>query len=125
MDVCEHNTVVKDPKDGHHFCRKCGEEFLPASVVADADRVADAVAATAAALLWDFHERAVQKYGADVARAVAPDSELVAEHAHQYAEGVCECGDSIFLGASEPKQIRCPGCVLEGESHGVDCEKDG
>lgn len=74
--ACNHQIV--DRTGDTWACTTCKEQFLPLSEAGDmiAAQVvdqADMVASVASAMLWDFHERAVARYGPEVARAVEPE----------------------------------------------------
>lgn len=119
MAKCKHESVSRVeylPEQGILWkCDKCNAEFVPASMVGPlvAGQVAqqhgdtlDAMAGTLSAVLWDFHERAVEKYGSEVAAAMEQseaegyDFEPDDCPEHIYEGGICiRCGGSKFLGA--------------------------
>ena len=98
---CEHIVVTRvkdrwgcDQGDCHaEFMRR--DQMLPYL-----DERIDFVVQTTSAMLWDFHQRAVEEYGQNVAAAVQAQAEPSCEDdAHSFANGVCTgCGISQFLG---------------------------
>lgn len=103
--------VVRDDSHEEPFwkCDGCSAEFIPSFVIgglvaAESTARADDIVAVASAMLWDFHERAVERYGKDVADAVTPEAqgpEYTPETCpqHAFAGGRCQhCGTSQFLG---------------------------
>ena len=106
MKPCTHPAPLLRLDDGSLECRLCAQTWVPSQVAEAAQAAADMAAGTAAAMLWDFHERAVEKYGAEVAQTVAPDA-VTGGYAytpdtcpgHAWQQSVCvHCGSSQFLG---------------------------
>lgn len=115
--VCEHTQVTRsDYVHNKPFwkCDRCNAEFVPGFAVAGmadvmaTDRV-DMIASAASAMLWDFHERAVEKYGKQVAEAIEP-SITVGDRMFEYSPDTCpehewhggqcsNCGVSQWLGS--------------------------
>lgn len=87
-------------------CEACGQQFVTLEEYEHVKAGADMAASVASAMLWDFHVRAVEKYGDYVAAAVAPDEALDGymynpdeEHEHEFYGGTCtRCGASQFVG---------------------------
>jgi hypothetical protein len=114
---CRHLDVSARLSHGDWQCRDCGEQFIPMSEAGDmiAAQVidqADMVASVASAMLWDFHERAVQRYGKDSPQAKAVEAERVEGEsemfeytpetcpAHEWSGAQCAlCGSPKWLGA--------------------------
>ena len=115
---CAHPNITRTvTKDGAYLwrCTKpgCKLEFIPENYVgmqaaAYASERIDMVTAVASAMLWDFHERAVERYGPQVAQAVAPpqEGEGMFEHTpdtcpqHEWNGGQCTiCGASQWVGS--------------------------
>lgn len=98
--TCLCTDVVRGMAEDEQFvdewaCESCGASFYPEGLVLEAQATADAVAATAAALLWDFHERAIEKYG----HGITVEEEECSAHIRG-DDGVCtKCKDpSPFIG---------------------------
>ena len=110
VPACAH-TKIRVNKDNIAHCRDCTSIWLSASIVSE--RLAEEeekVVSMASAMLWDFHERAVAKYGAQVGNVLHPDDDpsLMFEKTeedcedHEYENGECvKCGGSMFLGERE------------------------
>ena len=111
--MCEHTLEavgqdeLADGAPQRYRCKHCGQTFVEAWVWTAEAVKADTVAATASAMLWDFHERAIEKYGAMVASALAPDGDTPSPHdalpddghAHEWNLGKCDlCGTSLYVG---------------------------
>lgn len=115
--ACAHPNITRAvTRDDTYMWRctkpSCRMEFVPQS---DVDVIAavmasekvDMAAGVMSAMLWDFHERAVEKYGQRVAEAVGPNSpERDAMfghkeddgHVHEWNAGQCvHCGASMYL----------------------------
>ena len=66
----------------------------------------DAVVSIVSAMLWDFHERAVEKYGPLIAAGVNPDDPSLQGPdpetcEHRFVQGTCVyCKTNEFLGGS-------------------------
>lgn len=104
VEACSHDQVSRaDYVHGRPFwkCDRCNAEFMEAAVMLPyLDERIDFVVQTTSAMLWDFHQRAVEEYGQNVATAVQAQAEPTCEDdAHSFANGVCTgCGISQFLG---------------------------
>lgn len=110
--MCDHPTIsqvhssrLADDAPDLYQCDHCGETFVTYDAWQRVSDVADGVAATASAMLWDFHARAVERYGQQVADAMkpghdAPEYEANDGHEHVYDENSrCTlCGVGFFLG---------------------------
>lgn len=71
---CTHQSMSIDRDTGGWLCTRCRVPFLPMDQIDTlAAEKADMAVAVASAMLWDFHQRAVEAYGAQVAEPVAPD----------------------------------------------------
>lgn len=110
VPACAHTRVhVGTASDNSVYCSNCTAVwYLPFVMAAEIEQRTDLVASVTSAMLWDFHERAVEKYGKDVADTVKPPgpSEAMFEYtpdtcpAHEYNSGKCvNCGASQFLGS--------------------------
>ena len=97
--ACAHARVDKAINEDLWACQGCGTQFFPAYAVPNAevmDTALDAIAGTMSAVLWDFHERAVAKYGADV----MPDMPEDCDHEFNSGQPRCtKCGYNPYLGA--------------------------
>lgn len=108
--MCDHSNGLTQHDDDNgvtvHECSRCGYCFVGLDDYQKATASSDMAAAVASAMLWDFHERAIEKYGAEVAATVAPDSTVRPGqhfvddgHEHDWDLGKCVlCGTTIFVG---------------------------
>lgn len=101
-DDCQHLTIIAKGSDWH--CVVCNEIFLPRdSVETLVNEKIDLAVGIASAMLWDFHVRAAEKYGPEVAETVSASEGY--QHTpetcpdHEFRDGACTlCGTSLFLG---------------------------
>lgn len=118
MSDCRHLEVTRT--HSAWTCARCEQPFYPQEVLDEVEARADVVAAAASALLWDFHTRAIEKYGIGVSTGPATKSDpICADFGHRYGDqgGKCVvCSFSPFLGEDDASQARC-------ETH--DCWKPG
>lgn len=110
MTNCTHDSVSRaDYVHNRPFwkCDKCNAEFIPAFAVAGmVSEEVDTVAAIASAMMWDFHERAVEKYGKDSAVADTlkpghdePEECQPGDHIFENHDYCINCGKSRWIGA--------------------------
>lgn len=99
----EHDETGSQPSGW--FCQRCHAEFIPAQGLPSIpeldpeplNTMLDAIAGTMSAVLWDFHERAIEKYGIPVAPETEEEREC--HHSTRNDKGTCiNCGHSPFLG---------------------------
>lgn len=110
---CPHLSVSRSQQGGW-VCTtsgypECHQKFTYDDISNQATvETLDMVAGVMSAVMWDFHERAVEKYGRDVAEALkGPEGqdEAMFEYTpdicpgHEWSGGQCTlCGSSQFLG---------------------------
>jgi hypothetical protein len=89
-------------------CDNCGIQFIPEKVleeeVAQYGKTLDGIASSFSAILWDFTERAIEKYGQQMLpmEGVEELQKCEAGEHKRDDDGLCVvCGDSPFLGAQE------------------------
>lgn len=107
---CAHRTVRTGTAAGSWECEMCGAPFMPLSdagemIAAQVIDQADMVASVASAMLWDFHERAVARYGKDSMQAKAVEPERVEGEREMFEYTPETCPDHEWSG---------PQCVLCG-----------
>lgn len=100
---CNHTRVDKAIHEDYWVCQPCGMGFLPIdlsqAVVTTTESVLDAMAGTMSAVLWDFHERAVAKYGAGVMPAPDDIDPEDCDHEYRNGDGCSKCGHNPYVGA--------------------------
>lgn len=99
---CTHMTVTQGELNGEFIwtCTHCADQFVPVTQLAQAEATLDGIAGVMEAVLWGVMERAVEKYGPEVAQIEdAPSCDL---DGHDFHNGTCKvCAARQFIGSPE------------------------
>lgn len=114
MADCGHENIRKgilsDTGEAVWGCQDCGLGFAPAGEQqAVLTQTLDSVAATFSAILWDYSERVMEKYGVGTNKDLMPEGQeppidkdecgITVPHDYNGEQQCQNCGFSPFLGS--------------------------